>query len=118
MRVVDLGVGGVAGRARDLRNDGAFLPGDAVDERGLADIRLADDGNRNAVSLLPREAGKINFCADCVEKVAGAVAVHRRDGDGVAQPQIVELIELGRRIAHPVALVDTEHQRLLALEEH
>ncbi len=50
--VVYLGVGGVAGGAGNGGHDGPLLSAELVDERALADVRLADDGDLNDVVVL------------------------------------------------------------------
>ena len=49
-RGLDAGVDRVAGGARDLRHDRAVLAEQRVDERGLADVRPADDRQRDLVA--------------------------------------------------------------------
>ncbi len=112
MLVFKVAVHRVPGGARHVGDDDPLLPQDAVDQGGLAHVGLADDGHLDDVVLLfllllggeVLEAG--------VQQVAGAVAVDGGDGDGVAQAQVIELIDVRVLPAHLVRLVHRQHHRL------
>ena len=116
--VLDRRIHGVARRARDVGDDAAVLAGNAVDERRLADVRLADDRHLDDLALLfvLRLLGQM--LEDGVQQVAGAVAVHRRNLNRVAEAEVVELIEIDRRLAERVAFVDADDHRHIAALEH
>ena len=63
--------------------------------------------------LLGREVGHTG-----VQQVAGAVAVDGGDGDGVPQPQIVELVEIRVRRAGGVHFVYCQHDGLSAAQQY
>ena len=65
-----MGVDGVPRRTRNVADDDALLAEDLVDQRRLADVRPADDGNPDFVDvgILIRFVGEF-FCHR-VEKVA------------------------------------------------
>ena len=62
------------------------------------------------IILRPRSL-KVEVSADGVQQVAGAVAVHAGDGDQLAEAQAVEIVQLHRRLADLIALVDSQQQR-------
>lgn len=53
-----------------------------------------------------------------IQQIAGVVAVDGRHPNGVAHAQVVKLIELRRRIAGSIQLVDAEYHRLFGPLEH
>ena len=89
------GVDRVASRSRLLRDDHPLFAEQRVQQARLADVRPPED--RHADRLLARlgrtAAGEPRD--DRVQQVAGAVAVHGRNGNRVAQPEPVELERLG-----------------------
>ena len=113
-----LGVYRVAGGSGNVGDDGALLAGYLVDERGLSDVRLADDGYFDGVSvvfvrLLRREVLENGF-----QEVTGAVSVHGGNRYRVAETEVVELVYFRRRSADAVHLVYGEDYRLAALYQH
>ena len=84
--IFKIAVDGVARRACDVRDDHALLAEDAVEQAGLADIRLADDGDVDdlALVLLLRLLRQVRHAP--VEQIARAVAVDGGHLDRVAQP--------------------------------
>ena len=116
--VFKVGVDGVARRARDVGDDDALLPENAVRQRGFADVRLADDGDLEHVALLLRLllVGEVSDAG--VEQVARAVAVDGGDRHRVAEAEVVELVVIGIRRADGVHLVDRQHDRLARAQQH
>ena len=53
-----------------------------------------------------------------VEQVSRAVSVYGGNLNRLAETEVIELIELHRRLADGVALVDAEHDRLARFLEH
>ena len=53
-----------------------------------------------------------------VEQIARAVTVHGGNLNRLAEAEVIELIELHRRLADSVTLVDAEHDRLARFLEH
>ena len=51
----------------------------------------------------------------CVKQIARSVTVYGRHLNRVAQSEIIELIEVGRRLSDTVALVDAQHNGNSAL---
>ena len=111
-------VGRVAGGAGDVRDDDRLPARNAVDQRGFARVWPSDDGDGDAVVVVPVLLREVQMLIHRVQQVAGAVSVHRGDRDRVAQSQIIKLIEFRRNLADAVALVDAQHHRLVALLQH
>ena len=114
------GVDGVARGAGDIRDDGAVGAQDAVEQRRLAGIGAADDGDVQGVGeligdlvLFLRKQGH-----DIVEQVARAVAMQGRERRGLAD---AERIELPDAVVFAIGVVELVHQqkdRLVAALEH
>ena len=116
--VFKVAVDGVARGARDVGDDHALFAEDLVEQARLADIRLADDGDLDDVlvvflAVIGREAGDAG-----VEQIARAVAMDRGDLNRVAEAEGIEFIRFGVGVAGLVALVDSQHDRLLRALEH
>ncbi len=109
----------VARCARDIADNDALFAENLVDERGLADIRLADDRDLDllALRLVLRLFRREIFIAG-IEQIAGAVAVQGGNGERVAQSEVVKFIKFRRLAARPVAFVDREHHRLARTAQH
>ena len=88
-------VDGVAGGARHLGDDHALAPDEPVQERGLADVRTAED--RDADRLGPdRDLARARQARDdLVEQVARAVTVQPGEGPRVAEAEPVEHEPIG-----------------------
>ena len=71
-----------------------------VHQRGLAHVGLADDRHLDDVILLFLLVLRREVLHAGIQQVAGAVAVDGGDGDGIAQTQIIELIDV--RVLRPV----------------
>ncbi len=84
----------VARRAGDVRDDHALLADERVQERRLAHVRAAEDGDADRLVAERRPALAREQRDDLVEQVAGAVAVQRRERQRVAEPEPVELERL------------------------
>src|SRR5581483_8268013 len=101
----------VARRARLVEGDDALLADQRVHQRGLADVRPADDRDARvaAVLVLVFRAFR-KALEDRFEELAHALAVGRGDGDRIAQAELVEL--RGRRVAlQALALVRGDGER-------
>ena len=62
-------------------------PSEAVDQRGLADVRAPDDGEAHDVVVLLLGLVLGQQLDDAVEQVAGPEALRGRDGDGSPSPR-------------------------------
>ena len=104
----------VDGGAGDVVDDDPLAPGQPVEQRGLADVGLADDRDpARSADLgvaLGRRLGQRG--EDGVEQVAGAAAVQRGDDVRLAEPEVPQRVRLGLG-AGVVDLVGGEHDRLL-----
>ena len=93
-----------------------MLAGDHVDERRLADVGAADDGDAGqAVGGVVGAFGEV--LDEGVEEVAGAAAGDAGDGEGVTQAEGVELGE-AVHLGAVVDLVGGEDHGLGALAQH
>ena len=108
----------IARRPRNVGDNAAVFPGNPVDQRTFAHIRLADDRHTDQLPVLfPfRLCGEILH--HTVQQITGPVAVNGGNLDRVPQTKVIKLIEIRRRLAHRVALVDAENDRTAALEQH
>ena len=116
--ILKAGVDAVARRTGDVADDDALFAEDEVHERGLADVRLADDGDAGVVRV--RVGGVLGrkMLQAGVEQVARAVTVHGGDGDRIAEAEGVKLIDAGIDRAGGVHLVDGQHNGLFRAQEH
>ena len=99
----------VARRAGHVGDDHAVLAQEAVDERGLADVRPPDDGEPHDVLVgLVVVLGQERH--ERVEQIAAAEPLGGRHRDRLAEP---ESVELGgeRHVAHRVDLVGGDEHR-------
>ena len=79
-------VHGIPGGACHIAHDRAIRAADAVDQRRLAYVWTADNGDVGDVAIvLVRRAALREGCHQAVQQVAGACAMKRRDGIGVIQ---------------------------------
>ena len=108
---VDRGAGGVV-------DDRPVLLGELVQQRGLADVGLADDRDTTRAADLGErlQAGLGQRGEDGVEHVARAAAVQGGDRVGLAQAEVPQAVGLGLG-AHVVDLVRGEDHRLAGLAE-
>ena len=118
VRVVYVSVYAVARRAGNVRDDDALLAQHAVEQAGLADVRLADQSNADTLVVLFLLVCRREMLVSRVEQLTHAVAVQSGDAERLAQTEIVELIKFRRRIARLVAFVDREHDRLARAQQH
>jgi hypothetical protein len=108
----------IARRARLVEGDHALLAEDRVHERRLADVGAADDRHLDRARTLAIFGGRTgsssspagNHVEHVLDELAHVLAVRRRDRDGVAQPELVELGD-GAIRRKPFRLVDHEHHR-------
>ena len=112
------GIRCVTGRAGNVGHDGTLFPGDAVHQRGLAYVRLADDRHVDGILIVLQLVLRRQQVIDRIQHIAGAVTVRRRDGKRVADAQVIEFVQLHRRFTDRVALVDRQHHGLATLLEH
>ena len=105
-------VDGIARRARHIADDDALLAENRIDDGGLADIRAADDGNADLILVLDLFLLLREGRDDRVEQVAEVHGVRSRDGDRVAEAQVVELVDVHRAL-RAVDFVDREDHGLL-----
>ena len=108
----------ITGRAGDVGNNHALLARNAVDERRLAGIRLADDSDLDVGILVILNILLREELDDLVKHIAGAVTVNGRNRERVTESEIVELIHIHRHLAQGVALVDGENDGLAGFLEH
>ncbi len=98
-------------RAGHVEGDEAFLAEPGVDERGLAHIGPAGDGQADglvlAVFRLVLGLGELQRLKGRLEQAADTLPVGRGDGQDLAQTQLVELGQL-RALAHALGLVAHE----------
>ena len=118
MRIVYGSINAVARRAGNVRDDDALLAQHAVEQAGLADVRLADQSNADALVVLFLLVCRREMLVSRIEQLAHAVAVQSGDAERLAQTEVVELIKLRRRITRLVALVDSQHERLARAQQH
>ena len=116
--VVHSGIHAVTGGAGHVGHDHTLFTQNEVDEGGLAHVGLADHGHTDAllvlvVGILVGEVLKAG-----VQQLVGAVAVDGGEGDGIAQTQRIELIDVGVHMAGGVHLVDAEHHGLAGALQH
>ena len=111
-------VDAVARRAGDVADDDALFAEDEVHERGLADVRLADDGDAGMVRVRIVRILRREVLQTGVEQVARAMAMHGGDGDRIAEAEGVKLIDAGVDRAGGVHLVDGQHNGLFRAQEH
>ena len=106
---LQLGVDRVAGGPGHLGDDHPLAAQEGVHERGLADVRAADDREAHEVLLLGLDllVGREQL-HEPVQQVAGAEALGGRDGHRVAEPEPVEVVG-EREVARRVDLVRHEH---------
>ena len=89
-----------------IGNDNTFLSGDAVDQRGLAHVRLTDNGNLDVILVVILRILLRQVFIEGIQHIAGAVAMCRRNGIGIADSQIIELIEFHRRFTDFITFID------------
>ena len=116
--VFKIAVDRVARRTRHVGDDHALLTEDAVEEAGLADVRLSDDGDLDDILVIFLAVILRKRLHAGVEQISRAVAVDGGDLDGIAEAEAVELIDLGVHAAGAVALVGSQHDRLSGALEH
>ena len=100
----------VAGGARDVGDDHPLLAEEAVDERGLADVRPADDAPGARCRRRARVIARRQQLDDAVEQVARAEALRRGDRHRLAQAEPMELARQ-RQLSDAVALVRGDDRR-------
>ena len=116
--VFDNRVDGVARCARHVGDNRTLLARHAVDKRRFANVRLADNGDLYILFAVLVGTVKIDMRITRIEQVAGAVSMHGRHGDRVAEAEVVKLVKIGRHIAETVAFIDRQHHRLAAFLQH
>ncbi len=110
---LELHVDGVPRGARHVERNHTLFADQGVDQRGLAHVRPAHDGDLDAAlgaliflgefrALFHRQFQRL------VDQLAHAVAVGRRNGIGVAHAKLVELRHHGG-VLHALGLVHGQH---------
>src|SRR5690606_11251439 len=110
---------GVAGGAGDLVDDDPLLAGDLVQQRGLAHVRAADQGDpaRTAHGGAEGLRGRLRQrLEDLVQHVAGAAAVQGGHRVGLAEAEGPQVGGVGLA-ARAVHLVGAQHDRLARLAQ-
>ena len=113
-RIVHVGVYAVARRAGNVRNDNTLLAQHTVEQAGLADVRLADEGNTDAVGVLFLLVCRREVLVGCVKQLTYTVAVQSGNAERLAQTEVVELVKFRRGIAR----LDSQHERLARAQQH
>ena len=116
--VLEVAVDGVAGGAGYIADDNAFLAQNTVRQAGFTYIGLSDNGHLYHVGVVLLIRFRRKILDAFVQQIAGAVAVNGGDSHGVAQTQVVELIEIRVDRAHRVHLVHRQHDGLTAALKH
>ena len=116
--VFKIRVDGVARRTGNIADDHALGAENAVRERGFANIGLTDEGDLDDVLIFFLFLLGWKVLKAGVEQVARAVAVDGGNGDWVAQSQVVELVKIGVDLTGGVHLIDRQHDRLAAAQQH
>ena len=116
--VLEIAVHRVPGGARHVADDHPLLPQNPVDQGGLAHVGLADHRHLDHVVLHLLLVLRGEVAEALVQQIAGAVAVDGGDGDGIAQAQVVELIDVRVGHAHLIHLVHRQHHRLAGAQQH
>src|SRR5690606_36382751 len=80
----------IACRARLIGDNAAFSANQCVEKRRLADVRSSYDGNARQTAFRIFGTGFWKCFDDLVEQVAGTGAVFSRDGEYVAQAELIE----------------------------
>ena len=88
---LDPGVDRVAGGPGDVADDRPLGAEQRVEQRGLADVRTAEDRDPWKLVGFGRAGALAGQRGDPVEQVPGAEAVGGRHRDGLAEPEPVEL---------------------------
>src|SRR2546430_17466759 len=81
----------VAGGAGLLARDHALLSEQAIHQRGLADVRAADDRNANGVGVGVRSRVRLEAGKHPLHELLAPARVARRDGERLSQPQGMEV---------------------------
>ena len=111
-------IGRITGGACDVRNNNRFPACNAVDQRGFARIRSADDGNGDAVFIVFFLGAKVQMLIDRIQQVAGAMSVQGGHRNRLSQTEVVKFVKFRWWFAHSVAFVDAQYNRLAALLQH
>ena len=114
------GVDGVARGSGDVRHDGAVGAQDAVEQRGLAGVGSADDGDVQRVGELVGDLVLLlgEQRDDVIEQVARAMAVQGRKRRGLADAERIELPDVVVLAVGVVELVHQQKDRLVGALEH
>jgi len=117
--VLKLCVNRIARCARHIRNNETLLTNEAVNDRGFACIRLADNGYLDAVVLFHRVLPIVKITQTSIKKITRSASVNRRNTNGILfKAKFIELVKLHRESTNAIALVDAGNHRLAALFQH
>ncbi len=101
----------VAGGAGLLVRDHALLSQQAIHQRGLADVRAADDGDANGVGVGVRSRLRLEAGEHPLHELLAPPRVARGDGERLTQPQRMEVCA-GDVGIEPVRLVEGQRDGL------
>ena len=116
--ILNYGVDRVSSRTRNIGNDRSFLAGHIVGERGFTGIRLTDQSDTDRLVAFLILIFLREVFVDSVEHLAESQSVRRGDRIDLTQSQIIELIELRRRFADMVDLIDCQNDRAICFSKH
>ena len=116
--VLKVAVHRITGGTCHVGDNDTLLPQDPVDEGGLTHVGLADDGNLHHIGLLFQLLLLGEVLQAGIQQITGTMAVDGRDGDGIAQAQVVELVNIGVGHAHLVHFVDSQDDGLSGPQKH
>jgi hypothetical protein len=115
---LEVDLDGVAGRARHVERDHALFAHQGIDQRGLAHVGTADDGQLDAVIVLSLFecvflGGRLGQVLERqLDQVNDAIAVRRGNRIRLTQPELMELGN-GAAGAHAFRLVHRQQHALL-----
>ena len=117
---LDDGIDGVARRAGDVGHDGAIGTQDAVEQRRLAGVGSADDGDVECVGELVGDLVLLlgQQRHDVIEQVARAMTVEGRERRGLTDAERIELPDVVVLAIGVVELVHQQKDWLVAALEH
>ena len=106
-------------RTRHIGNDAALFARQTVDNGGLADVRLTDDGDLDVVLIALDSLVGGRKLQNAIKQITRARAVYRRERDGlVVKAKLVKFVKFVGCVTYAVTLVDAGDNGLSALFEH
>ena len=107
---LEVDLDGIARRARGVEGDDALLAEQGVDQRRLADVGAADDGDAHGIGLLLFVLRVGEGFEGQLDQPAHPFAMRGRNGVRLAQPEFVEF-RLDHAGIHAFRLVDRDQHR-------